>query len=228
MVNKHKNIAVISCLLVMLSTTLVFFLLFENLFDVKIQWISLLFLLLSEAILMVKFLLIRKQTIIADAHITSSIIHIVISSLVSALFVTFIEESVKLFVLINVVSLSVLIISDLLIYCTQYHTAENGNEQLNAQDMIYRCISQVQQLSLRHKGTSFYTDLCKIEELLKYSDNTAITGDEAKIGALISELSILLEDTCVDSALIYAKTNAIMAAIQGRTAQMKVIKRGKY
>ncbi len=228
MVNKHKSIAVISCLLIMLSTTLAFYLLFENLFDVKTQWVSLLFLLLSEAILMVKFLLIRKQTIIADAHITSSIIHIVIISLVSALFVTFIEKSVKLFVLINVVSLSVLIISDLLIYYTQYHTVENGKEQLDAQDMIYRCISQVQQLSLRHKGTSFYTDLCKIEELLKYSDNTAITGDEAKIGALISKLSMLLDDACVDSALIYTKTNAIMAAIQGRTAQMKVIKRGKY
>lgn len=228
MVNKHKAIAVISCLLIMLSTTLAFNLFFENLIDVKMQWIPLVFLLLSETILMGKLLQIRKPTIIANAHITSSIIHIVIVFLVTALFAAFIEKDVKLLVLINVVLLSILIISDLLIYYMQYHTAEKNNEQLDAQDMIYRCISKVQQLSLCQKETSFYADLCKIEELLKYSDNTAITGAEAKIEALISELSILLDDECTDSALVCAKTGAVIAAIQERTAQMKAAKRGMY
>ena len=228
MFNQHKSIAAISCLLIMLSTTLAFYLLFENLFDMKLQWISLLFLLLSEAILMVKFLLIHKQTIIADAHITSSIMHIVIISLVSALFVIFIKEGIKLFVLINVMALSALIVTDLVIHYTQYHTTEKGNEQLNAQELLCICISQVQQLSLQHKESCFYTDICKIEELLRYSDNTAVTGDEAKIGTLLSELSLLLNDENADSALAYTKTNAIMAAIQDRTVQMKVIQRGKY
>ena len=228
MVNKQKAVAVISCLLIMLSTALAFNLFFENLIDVKMQWIPLLFLLLSEIILMAKLLRIRKQTIIANAHITSSIIHIMIVFLVTAPFASFIEKDVKLLVLINVVLLSVLIISDLLIYYIQYHTAEKNNEQLDAQDMIYRCISKVQQLSLHQKGTSFYTDLCKIEELLKYSDNTTITGAEAKIEALISELSILLDDGCTDSAPVCAKTGAIIAAIQERTAQMKAAKRGMY
>ncbi|KSV59071.1 hypothetical protein [Acetivibrio ethanolgignens] len=228
MVDKYKGIAAISGVLVMLSTALAFYLLFENLFDVKIQWISLLFLLLSEAILMAKFLLIRKQTIIADAHISSSVIHIVLVFLAAVLFIVFKEEAAKMFILINVVGLSVLIIADLLIYYTQCHTAENGGEQMDAQKVLYHCISQVQQLSLRHKGTSFYTDLCRIEELLKYSDNTAITGVETKIGELISELSTLLSNENVDSALIYTKTNDIAATIQERTAQMKHIKRGKY
>lgn len=228
MVNKQKAIAVISCLLIMLSTALAFNLFFENLIDVKMQWIPLLFLLLSETILMVKLLRIRKQTIIANAHITSSIIHIVMVFLVTALFAAFTEKGVKPLVLINLVSLSVLIISDLLIYCTQYHTAEKNNEQLDAQDMIYRCISKVQQLSLRQKEASFYTDLCKIEDLLKYSDNTTVTGAEAKIEALISELSILLDDESTDSALVCAKTGAVIAAIQERTAKMKTVKRGMY
>lgn len=227
MADKQKGIAAISCLLIMLSTALAFYLLFENLFCVELQWISLLFLILSEAILMAKFLLIRTQTIIAGANITSSIIHIVIISLVIIFFVVFYEKGVKLFVLINVVLLSVLIIFDLLIFYIQCYT-EKGNEQPSAQDGICRCIFQVQQLSLRHKGTAFYIELCKIEELLKYSDNTTVTGDETKIGALISELSVLLDDEGTDSALIYAKTNNIMEAIQERTAQMKVIKCGKY
>lgn len=177
---------------------------------------------------MAKFLLIRKQTIIADAHISSSVIHIVLVFLAAVLFIVFKEEAVKMFILINMVGLSVLIIADLLIYYTQCHTAENGGEQMDAQNVLYHCISQVQQLSLRHKGTSFYTDLCRIEELLKYSDNTAITGVETKIGELISELSTLLSNENVDSALIYTKTNDIAATIQERTAQMKHIKRGKY
>lgn len=227
MADKQTRIATISCLLIMLSTVLAFYLLFENLFDVEIQRISLLFLLLSEAILMAKFLLMRTQTIIAGANITSSIIHIVIISLVFIFFVVFYEEGVKLFVLINVVLLSVLIIFDLLIFYVQCYT-EKGNKQPSAQDGIRRCAFQVQQLLLRYKGTAFYTDLCKIEELLKYSDNTAVTGDEIKIGALISELSVLLDDKGTDSALIYAKTKNIMEAIQERTAQMKVIKRGEY
>lgn len=228
MANKSKSIAVISCLLVMLSTALAFYLLFENLFEIKIQWISLLFLLLSEAILMAKFLLIRKQTIVADAHITSSIIHAVIVFLVVALFVIFYEDAIRLFVLINVVLLSVFIIADLMIYYTEYHVVQSGHEQLSAREVICRYLFQVQQLSVRHKGTSFYTDLCRIEELLKYSDNSAFTGDESKIGSLISELAILLEDESADSSHVYAKTNDLMSTIQERTAQMKVIKRGRY
>lgn len=228
MVDKHKGIAAISCVLVMLSTALAFYLLFENLFDVKIQWLSMLFMIFSEAVLMAKFMLIRRQTIIADAHISSSVIHIVLVFLAAVLFIIFKEDAVKIFILINVVMLSTLVIADLLIYYTQCHATEKGGEQLSAQDVLYHCISQVQQLSLRHKGTSFYTDLCRIEELLKYSDNTAITGVETRIGELISELSTLLNGENVDSALIYAKTNDIAATIQERTAQMKHIKRGKY
>ena len=228
MVNKPKSIAVISCSLIMLSTFLAFYLLFENLFDEKVQWISMLLLLLSEAILMLKFVLIHKQTIIADAHITSSVIHIVISILIAALFIVFNEEAIRLFILINVLLLSAVVISDLLIYYTQFHATAKDNEQLSSRDMVSQCISQIHQLSLRHKASSFYEDLCKIEELLKYSDDTAITGDEVKIGSLISELAYLLDNEGADTSLIYTKINDTTSAIQVRTAQMKVIKRGRY
>ena len=228
MINKPKSIAVISCLLVMLSTILAFYLLFENLFEVKIQWLSLLFLLLSEIIVTVKFLLIRKQAIIAGTHITSSIIHVIITFLVLTLFMLFYDKSIKPFVLINIVLVSVLIISDLLIYYTDYRMTKNGNKQLDSQNTFYRCLTRIQQLSTRHKNTSFYADLCKIEELLRYSDNSTITGDEAKIEAMISELSLLLDDECSASSLVYAKANTLMTTIQERTAQMKVIKRGRY
>lgn len=126
MANKPKSVAVISCSLIMLSTFLALYLLFENLFDEKVQWISMLLVLLPEAILLLKFVFIHKQTIIADAHITSSVVHIVISILVAALFMVFNEEAIRLFVLINVLLLSAVVISDLLIYYTQQQKITNS------------------------------------------------------------------------------------------------------
>lgn len=228
MLNKQKSIVTICCLLVILTTVSVYFLLFANLFDVKIQWVSLLWLLLAETMFTTKILITKKQTVITGAHLTSSIIHLIASFTLAVLFIVINVETVKWYILINVLLLSGIIIFDLLISYSQNHLSENSCPQLNAQKTFYECLSQMRRLSLQNKDTTFYTDMCTIEELLKYSDNTVITGDELKIKELIDELSKLITNEEIHSTAVFEIIENIKEVIHNRTEQLRYAKRGKH
>lgn len=228
MVNKQKGIVLTCCLLVILTTFLAYFLFCIDLWNVKIQWVSLLCLLLSEAIFTGKFLMMRYQTVFSETYITSSAIHFLASLVIAIVFVVGNGESVKFYILINAILSSCLVIFDLLLFHFQKHISETTRQKLKAQELLNKFLTQIRELFPYCKGTVYYTGICEIEELLKYSDDTAMTGEELKIQELVMELSGMLVGEVDNSDTILAKIAEIKTVINNRTNQMRYIKRGSY
>ena len=101
MLNKSKNIALI-CGAVSMTVTIIFYLLtFNNIFIVPMQWLSLVFLILAEAIGTIKAFTFKKS-IFGVSNITTSIIHVIVVLIVSIIFVNIFPLLINRYILLNI------------------------------------------------------------------------------------------------------------------------------
>ena len=221
------------CVVVGIATTFAaYFLLLDAVFDVKIRWISLLWVLFSEVICLVKILAIRKQTIFTVATISTSFFHVVLAAVCAGIFLAAAPDAINLYIFINIVALAVLIIADVLLIRAGGHVAAVNKAQGEIQATFYEFSSRAERLSkqyqLSEKYSGYSNKIAEVANLLKYSDNTFLTGYEPKLSGLLDELSTLLIADDANEQKIGETISALKALVQERSNQAKALKRGSY
>lgn len=112
---KNSMVTILLCGMVAMFVTAIFYLLaFEHIFTIPMRWLSLMWLLIVEAIGTIKALRVNRS-IFGVAQITASIFHLLGVLILSVVFVNLLPLLIKQYVLLNVLMLSVVAILDILL-----------------------------------------------------------------------------------------------------------------
>ncbi len=222
---KNSKLTTLICGLSVVAVTIILYLLiFDNIFTVPMRWISLLLLLVAESIGIIKALLLKKDIII-QSSIFTSIAHIVAVFVVSVLFVILFPLNVKTYILLNVLMLCALVAVDLIILHFGEGAITSDKKLAQSQGVMAACFAKAQGLVTVYEQSDYKKDLIEIAELIKYSDNSELTDDEATIINKLGELEVKLKEGDENIPTLIAE---IKNAINLRTIKMKNIKRGGY
>ena len=222
---KNSKLTTLICGLIAIAATVIFYLLtFDNIFTIPMRWVSLMFLLITESIGTIKALLVKKD-IITQASVFTSCGHLVAVLGISILFVNVFPLSLKTYILLNILMLCALAAIDLFILHFGKSASASDKKLAQSQGVMDACYAKAQSLVVIYAQSDYKKDLDEIAELIKYSDNSELTDDEATIMGKLGELeSQLKEGNEGVSALITEIKNTINL----RTIKMKSIKRGGY
>ena len=224
MLNKSKHIALI-CGAVSVAVTVIFYLLtFDSIFTIPMRWVSLMFLILAEAIGTIKALT-TKRTIFGVSTIVTSVAHIVAVLVLSIVFVNILPLLIKEYILLNILLWCVLLVVDVVIVYFSNRVATQNSKLNESQSIMVSCVEKAASLSVEFKDTDYKKDLEEIVELLKYSDNSCLTQDEMIIMNKLDEVKQLLKekDEGINEKIIEIKN-----AIELRSIKIKSAKRGGY
>ena len=222
---KNSKLTTLICGLIAIAATVIFYLLtFDNLFTIPMRWVSLMFLLITESIGTIKALLVKKD-IITQASIFTSCAHLVTVLVISILFVNLFPLSLKTYILLNILMLCALAAADLFILHFGKNMSASNKKLAQSQGVMDACYAKAQGLVVIYGQSDYKKDLVEITELIKYSDNSELTDDEAVILSKLGDLEIQLKE---GNENIPALITEIKNAINLRTIKMKSIKRGGY
>ena len=224
MLKKSKAVTLI-CGAASIIVTIIFYLLtFDNIFAIPMRWTSLFFLIFAEVIGIVKALNIKKS-IFGLASIIVSLLHLGIVLAISIIFVNTFPLLIRKYVLLNLLVLSIMLAADaIIIYFGKY--IESKNKVLSENQAIAGSLyTTARGLAIEYKESAYIKDLSEIGEMLKYSDNSALSGDEALISEMFEELRKLLSD---NDESIPEKISDIKKAVKLHFLKIKSTKRGSY
>lgn len=222
---KNSKLTVLIVGLISIAATVIFYLLtFDNIFNIPMRWVSLLFLVLAECIGVSKALLI-KQSIITQATTFTSVAHLVAVLVLSIVFVNVFPIALKTYTLLNILVLCALAAIDLFILHFTKNASASDKKLAQSQSVLDACCAKAQNLVVVYGNSDYKKDLNEIVELIKYSDNSELTLDEAVIMNKLGELETQFKE---NSENIPALISEIKNAINARTTEIKSIKRGGY
>lgn len=210
----------------MIITILFYLFAFDNIFTVPMRWVSMLFLLLAEIIGSIKAITCSK-TIIGISKITSSIIHVIAVLLLSLLFVNVMPFHLKQYLLINMLFLAALFVADTVITFFDGHIKEKDTALSGSQAILRGCYTKFEEIRITNNRPEYETEFKEISELLKYADNSAVSGDEIAVSSQMDELAALLHADG-DTKDIEAKLAEIKAALGVRALKIAGGKRGGF
>ena len=223
MLKKSKYIALI-CGSISIAVTVIFYLLtFDNIFTVPMRWLSLMFLILSEAIGSLKAVVVKKN-ILNFANIVTSVIHIAFVLLISITFVNIYPLLIKKYVLLNILALCVVFAVDIIISFFSNRVATQDKQLKISQSVMQSCVDKAASLCVEFENTEYKKDLEEIFELLKYSDNSCLSQDEMAIMNKLDELQLLLHD----GKDVTEKIIDIKNIVKLRSIKVASSKRGNY
>ncbi|MBQ8804109.1 MAG: hypothetical protein IJZ53_10780 [Tyzzerella sp.] len=221
--NKKERMIPIICSMVLIVTTIIFYILtFKNIFTVTMQWLSLMMLLVAEVIGAIK-IIASKDSIFKVANVIASGVHIIIVFVCSIIFVNFMPLLLKTYILLNVLGLAGLTITDILIIFFQRKVKESDQELKEKQEILRKCLAKTQSLSVKCQSIKCVEELKKLAEMLKYSDNSVSTGDELTIMTMLNQLDIIS-----DEEEMIRKIAEIKNIVEIRTISGKELQRGKF
>lgn len=221
---KSRYIALI-CGGVSIVVTVMFYLMtFDNIFMAPMRWISLLFLIISEVIFIIKAFNLKKA-IFALSGIVTSCLHIALVLTMSIVFVDILPLFMKQYVLLNIMALGVLLIVDVLITYFSKRVSIQNVKLSESQSTMQRCLKKADALCVKYNNSDYQKKLQEIAELLKYSDNSCLSGDEKTIMKKLDEVDGLLSG---NKDGIDKKLNEIKNMIDLRSVKVAGAKRGKY
>ena len=222
---KNSKLVTLICGSVAIAATAILYLLiFGNIFAIPMVWVSLLFLIVAEVIEIVKTISLNKS-IVTQASIFTSGAHIGAVLVLSIIFIVLFPFSIKTYILLNILMLCVLTAVDVIILRFGTSILSSEKKLVQSQGVMDACYVKAQSLTVIYDQSNYKKDLVDIADLIKYSDNSELTGDENDIISKLEELEIQLkEGNNSASALITEIKNAIKL----RTIKMKSIKRGGY
>ena len=222
---KNAKLTTLICGLISIAATVIFYLLtFDSIFNVPMRWVSLMFLLIVEVIGTLKALFV-KQNLFMQATIFTGIGHLVVVLGLSVIFVNFFPLAIKTYILLNILVFCVVAIVDLLVMHFGKSTSAGNKVLAQSQAVMDTCYAKAQELATAYGQSEYKDELVAIAELIKYSDNSELTGDEPVIMSKLGELENLLkEGNATASGLI----GEIKNGINLRTMKMKSLKRGGY
>lgn len=224
MLNQSKYIALI-CGAASIAVTVIFYLLtFDNILAVTMRWVSLMFLILAEAIATVKALTV-KRTIFGVSNMVTSIVHVAAVLMLSIIFVNTFPLLIKKYMLLNILALCVLIVADVIIVFFTNHVSTQNGKLKESQSVMRCCVEKAASLCVKFSSTDHKKELEEIVELLKCSDNSCMFQDEKDIMNKIDEVYLLLKNN--DDG-IPEKIVEIKNAIKLRSAKVASAKHGNY
>ena len=224
MLKNSKAITLICGATSIVATVIFYLLTFDNIFTIPMRWISLMFLILVEGIGTIKALFINKS-IFGVANIIASLFHLGIVLVMSIIFVNIFPLFIKAYILLNLLALGVMLAVDvIIIYFAEYIGTKNKVLSKN-QAVVDSLCTNAKGLAIEYRESTYSKDLDELSELLKYSDNSALSNDEVMISEMLEELRKLLSD---NDESIPQKISDIKNAIKLRSLKNKSTKRGSY
>lgn len=222
---KNSKLTALVCgLIAIFATIITYVLIFDNIFKVTMQWLTLMFLLIAEVIAMIKLILLKKN-IITVSSLFTSVVHFAVTLFLSILFVAFFKEAVKTIVLLNILLFCALAIVDIVFLHLGKSLFAGDKKLAQSQAVMDACYSKAQNLIVIYNESEYKNDLVAIAELIKYSDNSELTNDEVTIMTKLDELEEQLKTSGQNIRELIAE---IKNLINQRTIKMKSIKRGNY
>ena len=224
MLNNSKHIALI-CGAISIAVTVIFYLLtFDNIFTIPMRWISLMFLIFAEVIATLKAFTV-KRSIFGVSNIVTSIVHIIVTLILSIIFVNILPLLIEKYILLNVLALCILLVVDVVIVFFTNHVSTQNGKLNESQSIMGCCVEKAASLQVEFGDTDHKKDLEEIVELLKYSDNSCLSQDEMTIMNKLDELQLLLKN---NDGGITEKIIEIKNAIKMRSIKVASAKRGSY
>ena len=222
---KNAKLTTLICGLIAIAATVIFyFLIYDNIFSPPIRWISLLFLIIAQSIGIAKALLAKKD-LITQASIFTSCAHFVVTIIISILFLTLFPLKIKAYILLNLLALCALTPVDLFLMHFGKSLSSSNKKLAQSQGIMSACYAKAQTLVALYGQGKYTKNLLEIAELIKYADNSALTGDEATVMDKLEKLDQLLKENDEHSP---ALIDEIKITINMRTIKMKNIKKGGY
>ena len=188
------------------------------------RWISLMCLLFAECIGTCKALFV-KHSIINQTSIFTSLAHLGVVLALSIIFVNIFPFAIKTYILLNVLALCVLAAIDIIILFFGNSTASKNKKLSQSQSVMNACYNKAQGLVATYGKGDYNKELVNISEMIKYSDNSELTDDEATIMNKLEELETQLKD---NADTIPSLITEIEDVIKLRSIKVKSAKRGGY
>ena len=219
-----KLTTVLAGLITMTITAILYCVIFNDIFAIPVRWVSLIFILIAEGIAVAKILLAKKD-LLAITHLVTSAAHIVIVLLMSIIFAAIFTQSIKTCVVLNIILLLVLGLVDLIVGSIRKNVNHSNKKLAESQGVMDACYAKAQSLAVVFESSNYKKDILEIAELIKYSDNSELTGDEVTIMNNLEKLDVALKENSDNTSQLILETKHV---IQLRTIKMKSIKRGSY
>ena len=224
MTKKTKSTILICGALVMVLTAVAYFLLFDDLFDVGMRWVSMCSLLFSELVCTAK-LAVKRDSLISNVHATTGVALILVVLFFSVLYNAFWQDEIKHFILWNLIALVGVAIVDVVIASFDKKVKGMDEKLAASQSAILDCTTEAMNIVAENPSTELKKDLEELVEMLKYSDNSCITGDEDEIHTKLCTLRITVKD---DVEAAKTEIDAIRTLIGCRNNNIKNKKRGSF
>ena len=125
----------------------------------------------------------------------------------------------------NLLALGVMLAVDVIIIYFGEYIGSKNKLLSNNQAVVDSLYTTAKGLAIEYRENTYSKDLDELSELLKYSDNSALSNDEVIILEMFEELRKLLSD---NDESIPQKILDIKNAIKLRSLKIKSTKRGNY
>lgn len=224
MTKKTKSTILICGALVMVLTAVAYFLLFDDLFDVGMRWVSMCALLFSELVCTAK-LAVKRDSLISNVHATTGVALILAALFFSVLYNAFWQDEIKHFILWNLIALVGVAIVDVIIASFDKKVKGMDEKLAASQSAILDCTTEAMNIVAENPSSELKKDLEELVEMLKYSDNSCTTGDEAEIHTKLCALRATVKD---DDEAAKTEIDAIRTLIGCRNNNIKNKKRGSF
>ena len=222
---KNAKLTTLICgLLSMVATVIVYLLIFDDIFASSMRWVSLMVILIAECIGILKAAFARKN-FITQASVFTSGVHLVVVLILSIVFVNSFPRALETYILLNVLVLCALAAIDLFLFHFGKNVSLHNKKLKQSQSVMDACYAKAQGLVAVYGQSGYKDDLVAIAELIKYSDNSELTDDEATILAKLGELETQLKD---GGEGVLSLITEIKNVVNLRSIKMKGLKRGDY
>lgn len=224
MFKKSKYVALICGAISIAVTVLFYYMIFDNIYDMPMRWMSMTALILAEVIATVKAFAV-KRTIFGLSNVTTSIFHIVTVFIFTIVFLVFFVESINWYLILNVLALAGMLLIDVCVLFFGNQTEARDRKLKESQSVVLQCVEKALSLCVVYNNSSYRKELEEITDLLKYSDNSSLTGDEIIIMNQLDEVELMLKN---DDEGTGQKLMELKNSIKLRSIKVAGTKRGKY
>lgn len=217
----------ISGLLIIGLTVLLYALLVDNLFSSIVKWLSLIFVVIAEIAMLLKVLIGSKDHIMNIQNYVG-ITYWLITLILSWVFIAIPSPNIKIFIAIQVTFLVIIVVLDLVILYFSNRATVSDSVLATTQAVIGDCVAIAEEIVALNANNVWVSDLKAIHELLLYADNTFLSGNEEQIVKQLLDLKEILKKGEIDEPSTTARINDIKQLIYVRTRYGKQNKKGNF
>ncbi len=202
---KNSTITVILCGLAAMLATVIFYLLaFDHIFALPMRWLSMMVLLLVEIVGTAKALTTNRN-ILGVAQIVTGVLHLVVTLVLSIVFVNLLPLLIKEYILLVILLFIVVAVIDVLLIHFNGKAQKAAKDYAASAAVIDVCEAKVRQLWVDNKEAVFSSQLEKIVEMLTYANRAKATASDGELLTKIDELGELISANEVEKVFEVAK-----------------------